>query len=68
MIIVMKKGASKNELAEVKQRIKDPHRRPQLGERGRDARKWKARRHHPDLTDEQARGLRVGGEVLCEIW
>jgi len=20
------------------------------------------------LTDEQARGLRVGGEVLCEIW
>jgi small subunit ribosomal protein S8 len=20
------------------------------------------------LTDEQARGLRVGGEVLCEVW
>ena len=20
------------------------------------------------LTDEQARGLRVGGEILCEIW
>jgi len=20
------------------------------------------------LTDEQARGLQVGGEVLCEIW
>ena len=20
------------------------------------------------FTDEQARGLRVGGEVLCEIW
>jgi small subunit ribosomal protein S8 len=20
------------------------------------------------LTDEQARGMRVGGEVLCEVW
>lgn len=40
----------------IKQRIKDPHRRPQLGARGREARKWK--RHPLDLTDEQRTQMR----------